>query len=48
MAHFLLSYQTRQLEAEPEGGERLTACRGAGSQASLLARAMSGTLGTDS
>ena len=33
MAHFLLSYQTRQLEDEPKGGERLTAHRGAGSQA---------------
>jgi Bacterial regulatory helix-turn-helix protein, lysR family len=33
MAHSLLSYQIRQLEDEPEGGERLTALRGAGSQA---------------
>jgi hypothetical protein len=33
MTHSLLSYQTKQLEDEPEGGERLTAHRGAGSQA---------------
>jgi len=33
VAHSLLSYQIRQLEDEPEGGERLTALRGAGSQA---------------
>jgi hypothetical protein len=33
MSHSLLSYQTRQLEDEPEGRERLTAHRGAGSQA---------------
>jgi hypothetical protein len=33
MVHFLFSYQTRQLEDEPEGGERLTAHRGESSQA---------------
>jgi Bacterial regulatory helix-turn-helix protein, lysR family len=33
MAHFPLSYQIRQLEDKPKGGERLTAFRGAGSQA---------------
>jgi hypothetical protein len=33
MAHSLLSCQIRQLENEPEGGERLIALRGAGSQA---------------
>ena len=33
MVHSLLSYQIRQLKDEPEGGERLTALRGAGSQA---------------
>ena len=33
MAHSLLGYQIRQLEDEPEGGERLTALRGASSQA---------------
>jgi hypothetical protein len=48
MPHSLLSYQTRQLEDEPESGERLTAHRGMGSQACLLARAMPDTLGTGS
>jgi hypothetical protein len=38
IAHSLLSYQIRQLEKEPEGGKRLIALRGAGSQALLLAR----------
>ena len=32
MARSLLSYQSRRLEDEPEGGERLTALRRAGSQ----------------
>jgi hypothetical protein len=32
-AHSRLGYQIRQLEGEPEGGERLTALREAGSQA---------------
>ena len=33
MAHTLLGYQIRQLEDEPEGGERLTALRRAAWQA---------------
>ena len=33
MVRSLLSYQIRQLKDEPEGGERLTALRGAVSQA---------------
>ena len=33
LAHSLLSCQIRQLENEPEGGERLIALRGARSQA---------------
>ncbi len=33
MVHSLLSYQIRQLKDEPEGGNRLTALREAGSQA---------------
>ena len=33
MVHSLLTYQIMQLKDEPEGGERLTALRGAVSQA---------------